>query len=143
MRPRLRDRDAFGAIARQDTAPSVGKLMRLADSIREGTVAPSLILRKLSAYRRRNKLDLAVRELGRIERKLFTLDWLEQPDLRRACRAGLNKGEARQPWVTQSTPTAKAGSPIVLSRTSNTGQLGSTRAAGCASSRRMFSLWPA
>jgi TnpA family transposase len=52
-------------------------------------------LRKLSAYRRQNKLDLALRELGRIERTLFTLDWLEQPDLRRACQRGLNKGEAR------------------------------------------------
>jgi hypothetical protein len=39
--------------------------------------------------------DLALRKLGRIERTLFTLDWLEQPALRRACQAGLNKGEAR------------------------------------------------
>ena len=70
-------------------------LVRMAASIREGTVAPSVILRKLSAYRRQNKLDLALRELGRIERTLFTLDWLEQPELRRACQAGLNKGEAR------------------------------------------------
>src|SRR3546814_8354274 len=28
-------------------------------------------------------------------RTLLALDWLEQPDLRRACQAGLNKGEAR------------------------------------------------
>lgn len=70
-------------------------LVRLAASIREGTVAPSMILRKLTAYRRQNKLDLALRELGRIERTLFTLDWLEQPELRRSCQAGLNKGEAR------------------------------------------------
>src|SRR3546814_1794848 len=40
-------------------------------------------------------LDFALAELGRIERTLFALDWLEQPDLRRACQAGLNKGEAR------------------------------------------------
>jgi TnpA family transposase len=71
------------------------ELVRLAASIREGTVAPSVILRKLTAYRRQNKLDLALRELGRIERTLFTLDWLEQPNLRRSCQAGLNKGEAR------------------------------------------------
>lgn len=68
---------------------------RMAASIREGTVALSVILRKLSAYRRQNKLDLALRELGRIERTLFTLDWLEQPELSHACQAGLNRGEAR------------------------------------------------
>src|SRR3546814_14073245 len=38
-------------------------LVRMAASIREGTVAPSIILRKLSAYRRQNKLALA--QLGR------------------------------------------------------------------------------
>lgn len=38
-------------------------LIRMAASIREGTVAPSVILRKLSTYRRQNKLDLALREL--------------------------------------------------------------------------------
>ena len=70
-------------------------LIRMAASIREGTVAPSVILRKFSAYRRQNKLDLALRKLGCIERTLFTLEWLEQPELRRACQAGLNKGEAR------------------------------------------------
>lgn len=31
-------------------------------------------------YRWQNKLDLALQELGRIERTLFTLDWLEQPN---------------------------------------------------------------
>src|SRR3546814_13712529 len=58
-------------------------------------VAPSAILRKLAAYKRQNRLDFALAELSRIERTLFALDWLEQPDLRRACQAGLNKGEAR------------------------------------------------
>lgn len=71
------------------------ELVRLAASVRERTVAPSVILRKLTAYKRQNKLDIALRELGRIERTLFTLDWLEHPELRRSCQAGLNKGEAR------------------------------------------------
>jgi hypothetical protein len=35
----------------------------------------------------------ALRELGRIERTLFMLDWLESPELRRRCHAGLNKSE--------------------------------------------------
>jgi Tn3 transposase DDE domain len=36
-----------------------------------------------------------LQELGRIERTLFMLDWLENPDLRRHCHVGLNKGEQR------------------------------------------------
>jgi hypothetical protein len=34
-------------------------------------------------------------ELGRIERTLFILDWLQSVELRRRVHAGLNKGEAR------------------------------------------------
>jgi len=58
-------------------------------------VAPSVMLRKLAAYRRQNQLDLALQELGRIERTLFMLDRLESPELRRRCHAGLNKSEQR------------------------------------------------
>ncbi len=54
-----------------------------------------MILRKLSSYPRQNSLALALREIGRIERSLFMLAWLEDPALRRRVTAGLNKGEAR------------------------------------------------
>ncbi len=64
-------------------------------SIKQGTVTASLILRKLSSYPRQNSLALALRELGRIERTLFMLQWLRDPALRRRVTAGLNKGEAR------------------------------------------------
>jgi TnpA family transposase len=37
----------------------------------------------------------ALREIGRIDRTLFTLDWITDPVLRRRFHAGLNKGEAR------------------------------------------------
>lgn len=37
----------------------------------------------------------ALREIGRIERTLFMLDWFRDPALRRRVQAGLNKGEAR------------------------------------------------
>jgi TnpA family transposase len=36
-----------------------------------------------------------LREIGRLERTLFTLDWISDPALRRRTSAGLNKGEAR------------------------------------------------
>ena len=53
------------------------------------------MLKKLSAFKRQDRLDMGLAEVGRIERTLFTLDWLESPELRRRCQAGLNKSEAR------------------------------------------------
>jgi TnpA family transposase len=70
-------------------------VLRLGTSIRSGTVTASEILKKLSAYPRQNGLAVALRELGRIERTLFTLEWFKNIDLRRRTNAGLNKGEAR------------------------------------------------
>ena len=72
-----------------------GELLRLAASIRAGTVAPSAILRRLAAYPRQNTLAKALKEIGRLERTLFMLDWISDPALRRRTNAGLNKGEAR------------------------------------------------
>lgn len=71
------------------------EILRLATSIKKGTVTSSLMLRKLGSYPRQNGIAVALRELGRIERTLFILDWLQSVELRRRVHAGLNKGEAR------------------------------------------------
>lgn len=71
------------------------EILRLVASIKQGTVTASLMLRKLGSYPRQNGLAVALRELGRIERTLFTLDWLQSTDLRRRVQVGLNKGEAK------------------------------------------------
>lgn len=70
------------------------EILRLAASIKTGAVTASLMMRKLGAYPRQNGLATALRELGRLERTLFLLDWLQNPGLRRKVTAGL-KGEAR------------------------------------------------
>lgn len=70
-------------------------VLRLATSVRTGAVSASLMLKRLGSYPRQNGLALALREIGRIERTLFTLDWLEIPALRRQATAELNKGEAK------------------------------------------------
>lgn len=70
-------------------------ILRLVASLKVGTVLPSAMLKRLAAFQRQNKLDLALQELGRIERTLFMLDWLESPQLRQLCQAGLNKSEQR------------------------------------------------
>ena len=72
-----------------------GETLRLVASLKAGSVLPSVMLKKLAAYRRHNQLDLVFQELGRIERALFMLDWLESPQLRERCSAGLNKSEQR------------------------------------------------
>ena len=68
--------------------------MRLKASIETGAVVPSVILRKLAAAGAGNVLARALRALGRMERTLFTLQWLSDPALRQRSHAGLNKGEA-------------------------------------------------
>jgi len=84
-----------GVIDREHIAVHWDQLLRLATSIRTGTTTSSAMLKKLSAYPRQNGLAKAVREIGRIERTLFTLDWIKNPELRRRAHLGLNKGEAR------------------------------------------------
>lgn len=71
------------------------EIIRLALSIKHGTVTSSLILRKLGSYPRQNNLATALRELGKIERTIFMLEWVKDPQLRRRVQAGLNKGEAK------------------------------------------------
>ena len=112
--PRIRDladRRLYVADARatyKSLAPTIGgaidfrvigenwdETLRLAASIKAGTVAPSILMRRLSAYPKQNALAKTLREMGRLERTLFTLDWISDPALRRRTNAGLNKGEAR------------------------------------------------
>ena len=71
------------------------EILRLVASIRTGTVTASLIMRQLASYPRQNGVAAALRELGRMERTLFTLDWIDDPELRRTTGQELNKGEAR------------------------------------------------
>ncbi len=71
------------------------EILRLAASIKRGTVTASLMLRKLGSYPRQNGLAVALPALGRTERTLFIFFWLQSVDLRRRVHAGLDKGEAR------------------------------------------------
>ena len=80
------------------------EILRLAASIKQGTVTASLMLRKLGSYPRQNGLAVALRELGRIERTLFTLDWLQSTDLRRRVLIGLNKGRSRNACIIKREP---------------------------------------
>jgi TnpA family transposase len=67
---------------------------RIAASIRHGTVAASLIMRKLAAYPRQNELAQALNEMGKLERTAFVLQYWQDPAMQRRVRRGLNKGES-------------------------------------------------
>ena len=56
-----------GSIQNRLIEQQFAEALRLAASIRQGTVTASLILRKLGAYPRQNSLALALREIGRID----------------------------------------------------------------------------
>jgi TnpA family transposase len=69
-------------------------VLRLACSIRNGKVSGSLMMSKLGSYARQNSLATALREMGRIEKTIFILDYISNEALRRRIQRGLNKGEA-------------------------------------------------
>lgn len=54
---------------------------------------------KLGSYTRQNKVAKALREMGRIEKTIFILDYLSNKKLRRKVQRGLNKGEAMNSLV--------------------------------------------
>jgi len=69
-------------------------LLRVVLSIRAGTVLPSTLLRKLGHYSRKNRLYQAFRELGRVVRTVFLLQYLSDLALRERITAATNKAEA-------------------------------------------------
>jgi hypothetical protein len=68
---------------------------RVITALRNRVVVPSLILKKLGTTPRQSALSLAMREIGRIERTVHNLDWIEYKGLRADTTDVLNKGEAR------------------------------------------------
>jgi len=69
-------------------------ILRTAATMVAGIMSPSQLLRKFAAYPRQHDLAVALREIGRIERTLFIIEWLLDTDMQRRAHIGLNKGEA-------------------------------------------------
>jgi hypothetical protein len=76
------------------------------------------------AYPRQNSLALALRELGRVERTFFTLEWLQSPELRRRVHVGLNKGGC--PSAQSPTLARTAGAPVAIPE-NNSADVGAVR----------------
>jgi len=64
-------------------AGSLDEMLRVAVSIRAGKPLPSAILRRLGSYSRHNRLRQAFRELGRVVRTDFLLNYINDLELRR------------------------------------------------------------
>lgn len=69
-------------------------ILRAVATMAAGVMPPSQLLRKFASYPRQHELAVALREIGRIERTLFIIDWLLDADMQRRAQIGLNKGEA-------------------------------------------------
>jgi TnpA family transposase len=74
-------------------------------------------MRQLASYPRQNGVAAALREL---ERTLFTLDWIDDPELRRTTGQELNEGEAATAWRVPCSFIASARSGTEPMRTSST-----------------------
>ena len=84
-----------GTVQEKAIRENWSEVLRIAASVRKGSVTASLILARLAAYPKRNNVAWALHEIGQIERAIFTLNWLEDPELRQRVTVGLNKGEQK------------------------------------------------
>jgi TnpA family transposase len=71
-------------------------VLRLAASVENGVMPASRALRKLSTHHPESRLYKALREVGRIDKTLFLLNYISDLALRRRVLVGLNKGESYQ-----------------------------------------------
>jgi TnpA family transposase len=69
-------------------------LLQVVLSIKAGKISSALLLRKLGNYSRKNRLYQAFRELGRVVRTVFLLDYLAHPHLRHQITDKTNRVEA-------------------------------------------------
>jgi TnpA family transposase len=74
-------------------------MLRVVVSIKAGRIVPSTILRRLSSYNQQNTLYQAFRELGRVVRTIFLLEYLGDEELRVTINAATNKNESFNHFV--------------------------------------------
>ena len=68
-------------------------LLRIFASLALKTTSQQIIVRKLSAYARRNSTRQALWELDRIISSLYMLEYVDSPELRQHVQRALNRGE--------------------------------------------------
>jgi len=97
------------------------EINRVAASMHDGLVVPSLVVAKLQSLRRQNPLQQAMQELGRLPKTRHILSYVDDPVLRRRVLVGLNKQERVHSMARPSASADREGSPIVTPRPSSAG----------------------
>jgi TnpA family transposase len=90
-------------------------LMQVALSVHTGTVLPSMLLRRLGTESRQNQLYRAFRELGRVVRTLFLLEYISQTELRQDIHAATTKIESYNVftgWLSFGGHVIRTGDPV-------------------------------
>ena len=70
------------------------EILRLVESIKSRKVKASLIMQKIGSYARDNSIAKALKELGRIFKTMYLLDYFTDKVLRKEVQHMLNKGES-------------------------------------------------
>lgn len=84
----------FKKINEQIIIENFQEIMRLVESIRCEKVKASVILRRISSYARDNSVAKALKEIGRIVKTIYLLDYFSDEQVRKEVQQILNKGEA-------------------------------------------------
>ena len=70
------------------------EILRFVATIKLKVTSASQLFKRLNSYSRQHPLYSALKELGKIEKSLFLLTWIDLVDLRQAVEKQLNKGES-------------------------------------------------
>jgi len=94
------DYGALDGLARQRiNIPRIARnwddLLRVAGSLKMGTVGATELVRGLQGGRRPSTLDKAIAELGRVAKTLYLLNYLDDEAYRRRILTQFNRGESR------------------------------------------------
>lgn len=90
-------------------------LMQVVLSIQAGKVTPSMLLQKLGVYSRKNKLYFAFRELGRVVRTIFLLEYMSNKPMRMEIRGATTKIESFhtfRDWISFGGLKITSGDPV-------------------------------
>jgi TnpA family transposase len=90
-------------------------MMQVVLSIQAGKVLPSMLLKRLGSYSRKNNLYKAFSELGRVERTIFLLEYMSDTTMRQHIRAETTKVEAYHQftdWIAFGGPVVRSADPV-------------------------------